>query len=95
MLPKDSKKVCKLTTAREMWQSFERDKTKRAYSSIVRLRTLLYSIKYTSGEDMEKFLAKLEDMRRQLANMNAPFADGEMANIILQSVMKTHRNVVR
>lgn len=28
MLPKDSKKVCKMVAAREMWTSFEQDKTK-------------------------------------------------------------------
>ncbi|KAJ8574548.1 hypothetical protein ON010_g4665 [Phytophthora cinnamomi] len=71
MLPKDSKKICRMATAREMWNSFEQDKTKRAYASEIRLRRDLYAAKFTVGEDMEKYLERLEDMRRQLANMNA------------------------
>ncbi|KAF4142335.1 gag-polypeptide of LTR copia-type [Phytophthora infestans] len=95
MCPKDSKKVCKMATAREMWRSFEQNKTKRAYASEIRLRSKMYSTKFTTVEDMEKYLEKLEDMRRQLANMNAAITDEEMARIILQSVVDSHRNVVR
>ncbi|KAE8970245.1 hypothetical protein PR002_g27175 [Phytophthora rubi] len=95
MLLTDSKKVCRMANAREMWRSFEQDKTKRAYASEIRLRSKLYTTKFSPGEDMEKYLEKLEDMRRQLANMNAAIDDEEMARIILQGVMDSHRNVVR
>ncbi|EGZ24515.1 hypothetical protein PHYSODRAFT_421853, partial [Phytophthora sojae] len=94
MLPKDSKMVCRMANAREMWRSFEQDKTKRAYASEIRLRSKLYTTKFSSGEDMEKYLEKLEDMRRQLANMNAAITDEEMARIILQGMADSHRNVV-
>ncbi|KAG6620376.1 uncharacterized protein IUM83_16383 [Phytophthora cinnamomi] len=78
-----------------MWNSFERDKTKRAYASEIRLRRDLYAAKFTVGEDMEKYLERLEDMRRQLANMNAAISDADMVNVILQGVVDSHRNVVR
>ncbi|KAJ8566648.1 hypothetical protein ON010_g6474 [Phytophthora cinnamomi] len=84
-----------MATAREMWNSFERDKTKRAYASEIRLRRDLYAAKFTVGEDMEKYLERLEDMRRQLANMNAAISDADMVNVILQGVVDSHRNVVR
>ncbi|KAG6582973.1 Integrase, catalytic core protein [Phytophthora cinnamomi] len=95
MLPKDSKKVCKMANAREMWRSFEQDRAKRAYASEIRLRGKLYTTKFKTGEDMEKYLEKLEDMRRQLTNMNAAIADEEMSRIVLQGAMDSHRNVVR
>ncbi|KAE8987514.1 hypothetical protein PR003_g6650 [Phytophthora rubi] len=95
MLPKDSKKVCKMAAAREMWTSFEQDKTKRAYASETRLRRDLYVAKYTPGEDMEKYLDRLDDMRRRLENMNAVVTDEEMVKVILQGVVDSHRNVVR
>ncbi|KAF4127649.1 gag-polypeptide of LTR copia-type [Phytophthora infestans] len=95
MLPKDSKKVCRMATAREMWTSFEQDKTKRAYASEIRLRRDLYAAKFTPGDDMEKYLERLDDLRRQLANMNAEVTDNEMVNIVLQGVVDSHRNVVR
>ncbi|OWZ07983.1 hypothetical protein PHMEG_00019544, partial [Phytophthora megakarya] len=47
------------------------------------------------GEDMEKYIERVEDMRRQLVNMNAAIRDDEMVNIFLQSVVDSHRNVVR
>ncbi|KAF4144275.1 Integrase core domain [Phytophthora infestans] len=84
-----------MATTREMWRSFIQDKTKRAYVSEIRLRSKMDSTKFTTGEDMEKYLEKLEDMRRQSANMNAVITDEEMARIILQSVVDSHRNVAR
>ncbi|KAE9168040.1 hypothetical protein PF002_g30716 [Phytophthora fragariae] len=95
MLPKDSKKVCKMTTAREIWTAFEQDKTKRAYASEIRLRRDLYAAKFQPGEGMETYLNRLEGMRRQLANMNAVISDADMVSIVLQGVVDSHRNVVR
>ncbi|EGZ18535.1 hypothetical protein PHYSODRAFT_417700, partial [Phytophthora sojae] len=85
---------CAEWQAREMWRSFEQDKTRRAYASEIRLRSKLYTTKFSSSEDMEKYLEKLEDMRRQLANMNVSITDEEMARIILQGVVDSPRNVV-
>jgi len=95
LLPRDSKKVCKMATAREMWSSFEDDKTKRAYVSEIRLRRDLNAAKLEPGENMMTYLDRLEEMRRQLANMNAVIPDADMVNIVLQGVVDSHRNVVR
>jgi hypothetical protein len=75
LLPRDSKKVCKMATAREMWISFEDDNTKRAYGSEIRLRRDLYAARFESGESMMTYLDRLEEMHRQLANMNAVIPD--------------------
>ncbi|OWZ21936.1 hypothetical protein PHMEG_0003425 [Phytophthora megakarya] len=61
MLPQDAKKVCRMATAREMWRSFEQVKTKRAYASEIRLRRDLYAATFAQGEEMEKYLDRLED----------------------------------
>ncbi|KAE8887707.1 hypothetical protein PF005_g13005 [Phytophthora fragariae] len=45
--------------------------------------------------NMDKFLEDLEDLRRQLRNVNRPIDDEEMASIILTAVESTHRTVVR
>ncbi|KAG3158776.1 hypothetical protein PC128_g21425 [Phytophthora cactorum] len=87
--------MCKLRTAREMWNSFEQDKTKRAYASEVRLHRDPYTSKFSPGERMDKYLNRLMDMRRQLDNMNAIITDTEMVNVLLQGVVDSHRNVVR
>jgi len=84
-----------MATAREMWSSFEDDKTKRAYGSEIRLRRDLYAAKIEPGESMMTYLDRLEEMRRQLANMNAVIPDADMVNIVLQGVVDSHRNVVR
>ncbi|GMF11842.1 unnamed protein product [Phytophthora lilii] len=66
-----------MQTAREMWRSFESEKPKRAYGSEIRRRRDLYAAKFVPGESMEKYLDRPEDMRRQLANMNAVISDEE------------------
>lgn len=78
-----------------MWQAFEAEKTKRAFSSVIRLRRKLYTSTFTIGGNMEQWLDDVEDIRRQLENMNEVIANIEMVNIILQGVEETHRNVVR
>jgi hypothetical protein len=84
-----------MATAREMWSSFEDDKTKRAYVSEIRLRRDLNAAKLEPGENMMTYLDRLEEMRRQLANMNAVIPDADMVNIVLQGVVDSHRNVVQ
>lgn len=44
---------------------------------------------------MEKYLERLEDMRPQLANMNAVVNDEEIVNVILQGVVDSHHNAVQ
>ncbi|KAE9029193.1 Retrovirus-related Pol polyprotein from transposon TNT 1-94 [Phytophthora rubi] len=78
-----------------MWQAFEADKTKRAFSSVIRLRRQLYTSTFTVGGNMERWLDNVESIRRQLENMHEMIPDQEMVNIILQGVEETHRNVVR
>ncbi|KAE9007217.1 hypothetical protein PF007_g18397 [Phytophthora fragariae] len=95
LLAKDAKRVCKMLNGHDMWVAFEKDKTKRAFASVIRLRKELYTTIFRVSGDMDKYLEKLEDLHRQLASMNAIITDGEMANIILQGVETTHRSVVR
>ncbi|OWZ21913.1 hypothetical protein PHMEG_0003465 [Phytophthora megakarya] len=109
MVPKDSKKVCRIATAREMWNSCEQDKTNRAYASEIRLRRDLCGVGGGRGtivdsqHDIRAFLKKANDIGqavpgraiRQLANMNAAIRDEVMVNTILQGVVDSHCNVVR
>ncbi|OWZ12033.1 hypothetical protein PHMEG_00014867 [Phytophthora megakarya] len=63
MVPTDFKKVCRMATALEMWTSFGQDKTKRVYASEIRLRRHLYTAKFKPGEEMEKCIERVENMR--------------------------------
>ncbi|POM67017.1 Hypothetical protein PHPALM_17046 [Phytophthora palmivora] len=78
-----------------MWRTFEAEKTKRAFSSVIRLRRKLYTSTFTVDGNMEEWLDDVEDICRQLENMNEVIPDAEMVNIILQGVEETPRNVVR
>jgi len=62
--------------------------------SVIRVRKELYTTMFRVGDGMDKYLERLEDLRRQ-ANMNAVIIDGEMAIIILQGMEATHRSVVQ
>ncbi|ETL38273.1 hypothetical protein L916_10129 [Phytophthora nicotianae] len=94
LLVKDAKKICKKTEVGEMWAAFVRDRTKQDFSNSIPVRARLYGAKYMRGANMEKYLEELEDLRRQLENMNHP-VDDEMARIVLTRVEATHRTVVR
>ncbi|KAE9353649.1 hypothetical protein PF008_g4912 [Phytophthora fragariae] len=78
-----------------MWTTFVRDKTKIDYANSIRIRAKLYGARYEKGKHMDKFLEGLEDLRRQLENMNMPIEDADMASIILTAVESTHRTIVR
>ncbi|KAG2760089.1 hypothetical protein PC129_g18423 [Phytophthora cactorum] len=78
-----------------MWDAFEREKTKRAFSNALMLRNKLYSYTFTADMNMESYLDELKYMRRQLRNMNDPITDDEMAIILLQGVAFEFRGVVR
>lgn len=95
LLQKDSRKVCKFESGFDMWRAFEADKTKRAFSSVIRLRRKLYTSTVSVGGNMKQWLDDVEGIRRQLENIHEMIPDKEMVNIILQGVEETHRNVVR
>ncbi|ETP10892.1 hypothetical protein F441_13566 [Phytophthora nicotianae CJ01A1] len=61
-----------------MWRAFEADKTKRAFASVIRVRRKLYTSTFTLGGNMEQWLDEVEDLRRQLENMNEVITDREM-----------------
>ncbi|KAG2896134.1 hypothetical protein PC117_g23078 [Phytophthora cactorum] len=95
ILTKDASRICNFDYAHEMWDAFEREKTKRAFSNALVLRKKLYSYTFTTDMNMESYLDELEYMRRQLRNMNDPIADDEMVKILLQGVAFEFRGVVR
>ncbi|ETM30507.1 hypothetical protein L914_21817 [Phytophthora nicotianae] len=72
VLTKDASRICNFEYAHEMWDAFEREKTKRAFLNALLLRKKLYSYSFTSDMNMESYLDELEHMRRQLRNMNDP-----------------------
>ncbi|KAE8886485.1 hypothetical protein PF003_g29613 [Phytophthora fragariae] len=95
VLVKDATKICMLASARDMWVTFEQEKTRRAFSNALYLRKKLYAHTYKSGMDMDKYLDDMEAMRRQLRNMNDEISDTDMVKLILQGVAFEYRGVVR
>ncbi|OWZ01629.1 hypothetical protein PHMEG_00026947 [Phytophthora megakarya] len=78
-----------------MWVVFEQEKTKRAFSNALFLRKKLCTYTYKKGMNMDKFLDKMEHMRRQLRNMNDEITDSDMVKLIPQGVAFEYRGVVR
>ncbi|KAF4148969.1 Zinc knuckle, partial [Phytophthora infestans] len=95
VLTKRASGISIFDNAHEMWDVFEREKTKRAFSNALMLRKKMYSYTYTPDMDMESYLNELEQMRRQPRNMNDPITDDKMVKIVLQGVAFKFCGVVR
>eukprot|EP00644_Phytophthora_capsici_P018635 jgi/Phyca11/131794/e_gw1.113.55.1 len=62
-------KVCRMATAKEMWDTIVADKTKRDFPYVSLLKGQLYTTRHVKGQPMAEYLAVMNRIRQQLRTM--------------------------
>eukprot|EP00644_Phytophthora_capsici_P019613 jgi/Phyca11/22046/fgenesh1_pg.PHYCAscaffold_501_\ len=88
-------KVCRMATAKEMWDTIVADKTKRDFSYVSLLKGQLYTTRHVEGQPMAEYLAVMNRIRQQLRSVGTVVTDGEMLSALTTVVQLSHPELVQ